>query len=289
MFEPLEMIVKKLWLIGLLALAGSGAAFAGDAPKDVEAALHQGNYTLAGQELQQAIAEHPQSAKAHYLLAQVLAHQGNIGEAQQQAAQARQLDPKISFTTPARFEHFQSELNQALAPGATPRATRNSSPAIMPSPAAAAAIPAEPSPSHFWVWILGAVVVVLLFGMFRRRQQAGLNASVYAPQSPPPPYGVPPYGQPYQQPPSAGMGMGGSFVSGLAGGALGAAAVEMFENHERREQEGFGAGAPSFQPGQDAQTQAYDELRNEPVDTGNDDNSWDSSDDSSGSDDDNSW
>lgn len=285
LFEPLEKIVKKLCLIGLLALAGSGAAFAGDTPKDVDAALHQGNYTLAEQELRQAVSEHPQSAKAHYLLAQVLAHEGNLGEAQKEAGQARQMDPKIGFTDPSRFEHFQTELNQALAPATMRNTTRASSASLIASPATASRN--EQARSNFWVWVLGAVIVVLLIGLFRRRQQTTFGGPGYAPQNPSAPFGSS-YQPPYQQPPSAGSGMGGSFLGGLAGGALGAAAVEMFENHERRGQDGRVDGAP-FESGQDAQGQAYDDLRSDPIDTGNDDNSWDDSGDSSGSDDDGSW
>ncbi len=277
--------MKKLWLTGLLVLLVSAAAFAADGPKEVEAALQQGNYTLAEQELRQAIVEHPESAKAHYLLAQVLAHQGNIGDAQKEAAQAKQLDPKISFTNPARFEHFQSELNQALAAPTSVRPTASTRAA--PYAAAEQPVARQRSSGSIWPWVIGAVIVVLLFGWFRRRQQGafnnqGYNNQGYGAPGPQNPYGNGPYPPPgYQQGPQGGSGIGGSLLGGLAGGVLGAAAVNAYENHERREEEERGDYQSGNNAASNPQDQAYDDLRRDPIDTGNNDNSWD---DSSGGD-----
>lgn len=274
--------MKKLLLTGLLVLLVSGPAFAADGPKEVEAAIQQGNYTLAEQDLRQAIVEHPQSAKAHYLLAQVLAHEGNIGDAQKEASQAKALDPKIGFTTPAKFERFQSELNRALAPSS---GVRRPAVTAREAPYAASAgqpVAAEPrSRGSIWPWLIGAVIVVLLFGWFRRRQQGAMTNPGYGNQGygapgPQNPYGNGPYPPPgYQQGPQGGSGIGGSILGGLAGGVLGAAAVNAYENHERREEGERG----DLQSGNNAepnpQDQAYNDLRNDPIDTGNNDSSWD--------------
>lgn len=257
---------------------------AADGPKEVEAALQQGNYTLAEQELRQAIVEHPQSAKAHYLLAQVLAHEGNIGDAQKEASQAKALDPQISFTTPARFERFQSELNQALAPSSAVRSPVAAAAVTREAPYAAAQQPVveQHSRGSIWPWVIGAVIVVLLFGWFRRRQQGAFNNQDnqgYGAPGPQNPYGNGPYPPPgYQQGPQGGSGIGGSILGGLAGGVLGAAAVNAYENHERREDQERGdfQSGNNFAPTQqDSQDQAYDQLRNQPIDTGNNDDSWD--------------
>lgn len=269
--------MKKLWLTALLLLLVSGAALAADGPKEVEAALKQGNYTLAEQELRQAIVEHPQSAKAHYLLAQVLAHQGNIGDAQQEATQAKQLDPKLGFTNPARFERFQSELNQALAPAsahATVSTRQQAAPAV--------AEPVEPRSQGGSIlpWVFGAIIVVLLIGWFRRRQQSPVPNQGYGAPGAQNPYGNGPYPPNYPQSPGVGSGIGGSILGGLAGGVLGAAAVNAYENHERREEGERGDGQSGGVPNQNPQDQAYDNLRNDPIDTGNNDDSWDNSGDS---------
>ena len=276
--------MKKLLLTGLWVLLVSGSAFAADGPKEVEAAIRQGNYTLAEQELRQAITEHPQSAKAHYLLAQVLAHEGNIGDAQKEAGQAKAIDPKISFTDPAKFNRFQAELNQAMAPSTGVRRPAASAREV---PYAAVEQPAAAQPrssGSIWPWVIGAVIVVLLFGWFRRRQQGVMNNPGYGQQGygapgPQNPYGNGPYPPPgYQQGPQGGSGIGGSILGGLAGGVIGAAAVNAYENHERREEEQRGdfQSGNNFAPSApDSQDQAYDQLRNQPIDTGNNDDSWD--------------
>ncbi|MET0330381.1 MAG: tetratricopeptide repeat protein [Dyella sp.] len=271
--------MHKLWLVGMLALVSSGAAFAGDSPQEVQAALQQGNYPMAEREMRQAISEHPQSAKAHYVLAQVLAHEGNIGDAAKEANQAQQLDPRLSFTDPARFQRFQAELHQAL----TPIAARGAVAERITHPM----VQVEHRHFHMLWLILGLLVIVGLFMMFRRNRQnapSGYDQRGYAPPQAGVPNGYgaayPPPAPPYPQQPTAGSGLGGAFVGGLAGGVLGAAAVEMFENHERRvEQDGFGGsqpfgGQPGGFPNNDPQGQAYDDLRSSPIDMGNDDSGW---------------
>jgi hypothetical protein len=285
-----KLFARKFLLTGLFVLLASGSVFAADAPatdspKAVEAALQQGNYPLAEQELRQAIVEHPQSAKAHYMLAQVLAHEGNIGDAQKEAGQAKTLDPKIGFTNPARFERFQSELNQALAPSTGARQRAASVPVPREAPYAATVQPVAEQRSHgsIWPWVIGAVILVLLFGWFRRRQQGQFTnqpgyGQGYGAPGPQNPYGNGPYPPPgYQQGPQGGSGIGGSILGGLAGGVLGAAAVNAYENHERNEEGERGDYQQGNNMGQNPQDQAYDQLRNDPIDTGNNDDSWDNS------------
>jgi hypothetical protein len=286
-------MVKKLMLVGCLALLSAGSAFAGDSPKDVDAAIKAGNYSLAEQDLRAALVAHPQSAKAHYILAQVLAHEGNLGDAKKEAGEAQRLDPKIGFTDPARFQKFQGELDRALA-----------APAQRATPASRAAVPAafelparQPAPqrSSIWPWIIGLLVVGGLVMMFmRRRREASFpaNGGGFDQRGPgyAPPYGQPPYGQ---QTGGGGSGIGGAFVGGLAGGALGAAAVNMYENHERSEEAGRGElnqGGGGTAPASDPSGQAYDDVRNDPIDMGNGGDTWggDSIDTGDGGDD-NSW
>lgn len=284
--------MKKLMLVGCLALAAAGSAFAGDSPKDVDAAIKAGNYSLAEQDLRAALVEHPQSAKAHYILAQVLAHEGNIGEAKKEAGEAQRLDPKLGFTDPAKFEKFQGELDRALAPPAQ-RPTSSSRASAVPAAFEMPARQQQPERASIWPWIIGLLVVGGLVAMFlRRRRDANFpaNNAGYDPRGPgySPPYGQPPYGQQ----PGGGSGIGGAFVGGLAGGALGAAAVNMYENHERKEEaerNGLNQGAGGTAPVNDPSAQAYDDVRNDPIDMGNGGDSWGGDSIDTGGDDDNSW
>jgi tetratricopeptide (TPR) repeat protein len=81
--------------------------------EDVEHAVHRGDYTAAESMTREVLAAKPDNAKAHYLLAELLAHEGKLGEARTQAASAQQLDPAIHFTTPERFRQFQAQLGGA--------------------------------------------------------------------------------------------------------------------------------------------------------------------------------
>lgn len=56
------------------------------------------------------LASHPDSAKAHYLYAQVLAHNGNVKKAVKEAALARHFDPAIHFTSAEKFRAFEKFL-----------------------------------------------------------------------------------------------------------------------------------------------------------------------------------
>jgi len=110
----------KKTLLAFALFSVALAATAADSPKDVQALIARGDYTGAEAMLRQAISEHPQSAKAHYVLAEVLAHEGNIGDAKAEAGKAASLDPSIRFTDPARFQQFQSKLTRRWLPHRRP-------------------------------------------------------------------------------------------------------------------------------------------------------------------------
>lgn len=279
--------MKTSMLTFLLIALTSVAAHAADSPKDVQALIGRGDYAGAEAALRQAIADHPSSAKAHYVLAEVLAHEGNIGEAKAEANKAASLDPATHFTDPSKFQHFQRELDAALAPAS--RGRSSASPAIL-----SAGRPAEgrEGGSSHLTGILIAVVVIALIAFFwtRRRRDAASAFNGYPP--PPPMNGAPPYGggyPGYAPPPSSGVGT--AVAAGLGGLAAGALLDEAFRSHrEGEETRDVGAVGSSGDTGQSPSSQAYDDLRNEPIDMGNDDSSWgDSASGDSGDFDDNQW
>ncbi|HEX7639666.1 MAG TPA: tetratricopeptide repeat protein, partial [Burkholderiaceae bacterium] len=118
----------------------SAAAFALPSLQDVESAVKAGNYAQADTMMQEVVAAKPQSAKAHYVYAEILAHEARFTDAAAQARQARALDPKIGFTDPAKFRSFQQELDREQgvgAPAAAPRSVpqaRYDAPAYRQSP-----------------------------------------------------------------------------------------------------------------------------------------------------------
>ena len=282
--------MKKL-ILAFVLLALTGLASAADSPHDVQALIVRGDYPGAEALLREAIKDHPQSAKAHYVLAQVLAHEGNIGEARAEATQAATLDPATHFTDPAKFQQFQKELNTALAPSS---GSRSGSAQVMSEGA-------RPAREHGGVSLLTGLlvivgVIVLIAVLWSRRQRPA--ASPFGNGNQPSPFnGVPPgggynpngyngYAPPYAPPPSSGVG--GAVAAGLGGLAAGVLLDEALRSH--REGEVIREVGSSGNVTPDPSGQAYDDLRNDPVDFGNNDNSWDDS-SSGGSDsfDDNQW
>ena len=284
--------MKKLMLF-LVLLCLAGAAAAADSPKDVQAAIDRGDYAAAQSMLRQAVSEHPSSAKAHYVLAEVLAHQGNIGEAKTEAAKAASLDPATHFTDPAKFQAFQRKLDAALgAPGAQrPLGSLRIIDAPQAPAAAAPAATARSGSSHLGLVIVGGIALLLIFFLMRRRRDAAPPATAY----PPPVDGQPPYGGyggngpygAYPPPAPPRSGVGSAVAAGLGGVAAGMLLDEALRGHG---ESGFGGGetraaGPIVDQPVDPAGQAYDDLRDEPIDMGNDDSSWDDS----GSSDDDSW
>lgn len=296
---------KPILTLVLLALT-SVSASAADSPKDVQALIAKGDYPAAEAALRQAVSEHPQSAKVHYVLAEVLAHEGNIGEAKTEATKAATLDPSTKFTDPAKFQHFQRELDAALAPPSARASTRPAAaPARLSEPQPAASTEAGGGQSHLSGWLIGGIVVVLIiFFMMRRRQNTNSQFGNGYPPAPPmnggqsyggQPYGSNPgYGNPgYAPPPSSGMGT--AVAAGLGGLAAGALLDEALRSHRDGGEthnatgNGFGNLGPDTSSQPDPSAQAYEDLRDDPIDMGNNDSSWDDSSSGGGGDDDNQW
>jgi len=289
--------MQKLFLTFLL-FSMAALASAADSPKDVQALIAKGDYPAAEAALRQAVTDHPQSAKAHYVLAEVLAHEGNIGEAKTEASKAATLDPATHFTDPAKFQHFQHELDAALAtPGTRPAAASRAVPGNE-QPVAAS----EHSGMSLTTLLVIGVVVVLLAVLFFRRRQNNQNPypdDRFAPPQnnvPPSGYGNNGYGNngygggpgyPPQAPPRSGVGA--AVAAGVGGLAAGALLDEAFRSHQQgeaaRDVNTSGGGVAP-----DPSAQAYDDLRSDPIDMGNNDSSWDdSSSGDSGSLDDDQW
>jgi hypothetical protein len=110
----------------------------------------------------------PGSVKAHYIYAEILAHNGSFSKAAEEAGSARQLDPSIKFTQPEKFQAFERLLEREQKPG---RRTESSN-AVFPAAAAAAPprAPAAGIPSWAWLAALGVVGYLLWRGFSRSRR-----------------------------------------------------------------------------------------------------------------------
>jgi hypothetical protein len=218
--------------IAALALAiGSAAAWALPTTQEVETAVQQGHDAQAETMMSEVVAAKPDSAKAHYVYAEVLAHNGSFAKARQEATRARQLDPAIKFTSSEKFSAFEQLLQREQIPQARNDSTSASSAPILVQPT-----PASPGIPG-WVWVAGlAVIGFVLWRGLSRSRAAALGGLAGGPQSVGPagglPWGagasagmpaagMPAYGSGIPSAPGSGMlGTGLAVAGGVAGGML---------------------------------------------------------------------
>ena len=244
------------WL-AISALLGFGLVMAQTAPADptlkqIYDTAQAGQLDKAQTMVQQVLVLHPNSAKAHFVQAELFARQGQLPRARDALATADKLAPGLPFAKSEAIQSLRAQLDAKGSPPVIKNQQGNSFGAVAPvrPPAAPANLP--------WGMILlagGAAIALVVFLIRRKPSQTFTPPAPYAnpgtmtgggqngpnglnglngPQtfgmgtgnaSGSPGYGQPqgqPPGQPYGQPP-AGSGMGGRLAGGLATGlAVGA-------------------------------------------------------------------
>lgn len=192
----------KYLLIGVLA---TFAAMVSAEPSidDVYKAATNGNLSQAESMMGEVLRAHPESAKAHYIHAEILAKANRIDEARAELSKADQLQPGLGFVKPAAVNRLKHQL--------------------YPSGVAA---PAETGGSSLLMWggvIALGLILVVAFRAFARRPANNYAAT---------PYNQPNYGTNPPMPgygpsmPPQGGGMGSGIMGGLATGvAVGAGVV----------------------------------------------------------------
>jgi|SRR5581483_5299055 len=217
-------------LVLVTALACTGPVLAATPTVDqVYQAARSGHLDQAQQMMDEVLRDKPNSAKAHYVEAEIASRAGNFGRARSELARAQQLDPSGSYAKPEALAALQREL------------ARGNSSTYRASPPGTYVRPAEHRSSFPWGIVLLVIAgVVIAWALFSRRNASGYGRSGY-PQYPgnvPPPgggYGGPAgYGPAGYGAPMGGGGLGSGIVGGLASGlALGAgvAAGEELVHH----------------------------------------------------------
>jgi hypothetical protein len=216
----LKRIAAPLVLVTALACTGPVLAATPTVDQVYEAA-RSGHLAQAQQLMDEVLRDKPNSAKAHYVEAELSARAGNFGRARSELARAEQLDPSGSYAKPEALAALQREL------------ARGNSSGYRSPPPGTYVRPVEHRSSFPWGIVLLVVAgVVIAWALFSRRNTTGFGRSGY-PQYPgnvPPPgapgggYGGPAgYGPAGYGPPVGGGGLGSGIVGGLASGlALGA-------------------------------------------------------------------
>ena len=174
MTPTLSHVLKSL-LVTASVLA-SALALALPAPKDIENAVAQGHLTQAESMLREVIDAKPQSAKAHYELAQVLLRENRTAQAHTELKQAQAIDPSLKFA--GSDKQFEALLERTQA-SATPS---HGTAVVQAAPPAPVSSGNGFSLTYVWIGIAALGVVALLIRINRPSPQpAG-----YAPAPVPP-------------------------------------------------------------------------------------------------------
>ena len=202
--------------IALIALAGLpvGAALAAEPSlHEVYQAVEAGRLTQAETMMAQVLRDHPNSAKAHFVEAEILAKQGDATRARSELAAAERLAPGLPFAKPEAVSGIQ----RLLEPRPAPRIV--AAPALAPQAPAAGGFP--------WGMLMVGLALIAAIGYFLRTMNrprllpaAGGYASGGSPFGAPQPAGAGGVG------PMSGGGIGSGILGGLAtGAAVGAGMV----------------------------------------------------------------
>ena len=189
----------------------NGSAFADDSPTldQVYQAAHAGRMDEAQGMMDKVLKEHPNSAKAHFVEAELLAKQGQMGRAGEELKNAEHLKPDLSFAKPQAVQDLRNRIAASHRVSQSP----------------ANGYQSGPNNSFPWGMLLlgiGAIAVIVLImramnsrnsATFPSNYQAGMQNG---PASPMP---VQPYGGGMAPMGPAGGGIGSGIMGGLATGA----------------------------------------------------------------------
>jgi hypothetical protein len=220
--------------LAMLLVWGAAVAQTEPTMDQVYAAAKSGQLDKAQTMIQQVLIGHPNSAKAHYVQAEIAARQNQLPRAREALANAERLAPGLPFAKAESVQALRTQLAGTVS--AAPAAATAAAPVAAPAPAA------KPLPWGLILLFGGAGIALLIFLVNRASRpkpsvfdnampaaNPGLNGpQAFGNQAPVPygpqggaPYGQQPYGQQYA--PNQGPGMGGRIMGGVATGlAVGA-------------------------------------------------------------------
>ncbi len=195
-----------------VCLAGAGrAADADPTMHQIYEAAEGGRLDQAQQMIEQVLRDHPTSAKAHFVQAELYAREGKLGPARSEFKQAETLEPGLPFAKPQSVQSLEAQIGAGA------------------SPALRGALPQQRAPHFPWGTLLVLVGAIgILWMLFRRRQPVVYSSAPAAggAYGAPGPYGGAPYGSGPMGPMAGPGGLGSTIAGGLASGlAVGAGVV----------------------------------------------------------------
>ena len=191
----------KIMTLAVSALVSISAAAIEPSLHDVSQAVKGGDYVQAQHLMDEVLRAHPNSARAHFVEAQILARQGRMSGAESELAAAEHLNSTLSFARPSAV----TELREVIERGRS-------------------SVPAAPAASMHHDTLLTAIlplaailIALVLFARSRNRASAGPGNGTLISSAP----GSNATGIGAVSPPSASAGSGilGSLATGAAMGA----------------------------------------------------------------------
>ncbi len=204
----------------MMCMTAPFAAHAQDATlHEVYQAANAGRLAEAQSMMEKVIKDHPNSAKAHYVEAELLAKQGKYASAKTELETAQRINPTLDFAKPTAVHDLDNLINRGTA------ASSAATPARQLSAPASSGI----SFGRIAFFVLLIFAGVMIFRALRRRTAPTVMPAQYGQYG----NGQQPYYGPQGGMPGGGMGgpmaspgMGSGILGGLAtGAALGAGVV----------------------------------------------------------------
>ena len=230
------MSIRSIGAIAVLAasaLCAAPLAWAQDVTiKQVYQAAESGKFIEAQAMMDKVLREHPNSAKAHYIEAELLAKQGKFARAGTELATAERLAPGLPFAKPEAVQKLRTLVAGAnQAPAAREARPAAAAPDLSYERRVPVSAPPPESGGIPWTMLLfaGALAAVAFF-YFRNKAARQMAGQRYSPAAGP--AGTAGMGASYPQYANAGNGAagpgmaapGGGIGSGIMGGlATGAA------------------------------------------------------------------
>jgi len=211
-------------LLTALLLAGS-IALADNVPTihQVYQTAESGDLSGAHQMVEQVLKAHPESAKAHFVDAEILVRQGNLANARSELATAEKLAPGLPFAKPNAVKNIKQRISE------------NNQNEII-NTIASEATPSNEKPFPWMMLIIGVgavVLIVLVFKSFFSRKTDTYPAQGNGGYDAPSAQRYPNTNAPFN-PSQNGGGIGSNIASGLAAGAaagVGIVAGEALMHH----------------------------------------------------------
>jgi hypothetical protein len=212
-----ELAAAVCTICAAMVLFASAALAAPNIPSidQVYQAARDGHLAQAEAMTKEVLQAYPNSARAHYVMAQILAAEGRAGEARIYLAEAERLKPGLPFANSQSVANLERRINgEARVPVAQPGTNQA---------------------FHWWWLLVGALLFFILMRALRARRQSlsGYSGSGMSGGGAGPTPGMPPAG--YS---GWGGGLLSSVLAGLGFGAGAAAGEQMVDRFLDREEKG---------------------------------------------------